>query len=91
MCFEKTLSRLGEHLPGELEVLMTGATTGIVYLVGKSAKASGVFHVGVPPATSQSEHVERHQSPTDACDLDRLHRLWFEGEECSAGGVRARS
>ncbi|MCA1573346.1 MAG: hypothetical protein LC770_02160, partial [Acidobacteria bacterium] len=29
----------------------------------------GVFHVGVSPAASQAEHVERYQLPTDACDL----------------------
>ena len=62
-------SALGRAIARRDVVLMTGATTGVVYLVGKSAKASGVFHVGVSPATSQSEHVERYQLPTDACDL----------------------
>jgi uncharacterized protein (TIGR00725 family) len=62
-------SALGRALSGRDVVLMTGATTGIVYLVGKTAKSSGVFHVGVSPATSQDEHVERYQLPTDACDL----------------------
>jgi len=62
-------SALGRALAGRDVVLMTGATTGIVYLVGKTAQASGVFHVGVSPATSQDEHVERYQLPTDACDL----------------------
>jgi uncharacterized protein (TIGR00725 family) len=50
-------------------ILLTGATTGMVYLVGKTAHKSGVFHVGVSPATSQSEHVERYHLPLDACDL----------------------
>ncbi len=62
-------SELGRSLAGRDMILMTGATTGIVYLVGKTAQASGVFHVGVSPATSQGEHVERYQLPTDACDL----------------------
>ncbi len=62
-------SALGRALAGRGVVLMTGATSGIVYLVGKTAQASGVFHVGVSPATSQAEHVERYQLPTDACDL----------------------
>lgn len=60
---------LGQAL-AELDViLMTGATTGIVYLVGKSAQGSGVFHVGVSPAASRDEHVDRYRLPTDACDL----------------------
>jgi hypothetical protein len=62
-------SALGRSLSGRDIVLMTGATTGIVYLVGKTARASGVFHVGVSPATSAREHNERYQLPTDACDL----------------------
>jgi uncharacterized protein (TIGR00725 family) len=62
-------SQLGRSLSGRDVVLMTGATTGMVYLVGKTARASGVFHLGVSPAISQCEHVERYQLPTDACDL----------------------
>jgi uncharacterized protein (TIGR00725 family) len=62
-------SALGWALAGRDVVLLTGGTTGLVYLVGKAAQASGVFHVGVSPATSHHEHVERYDLPTDACDL----------------------
>lgn len=60
---------LGRALAGRDVVLMTGSTTGLVYLVGKAAQASGVFHLGVSPATSHQEHIERYHLPTDACDL----------------------
>ncbi len=62
-------SALGRALAGRGVVLMTGATSGIVYRVGKAAQEAGVFHVGVSPASSESEHVQRYQLPTDACDL----------------------
>ena len=62
-------SALGRALAGRDVVLMTGGTTGIVYLVGRAAQASGVFHVGVSPATSHQEHVERYHLATDACDM----------------------
>jgi len=65
----ETALALGRALAAYDVLLMTGATTGLVYLVGKSAQASGLFHVGVSPAISRSEHVERYQLPTDACDL----------------------
>lgn len=65
----ETASALGHALAAHDVVLLTGATTGIVYRVGKSAQASGVLHVGVSPALSRAEHVERYQLPTDACDL----------------------
>lgn len=50
-------------------VLLTGATTGIVYVIGKAAHEAGVFHVGVSPAENIHEHVEKYKLPIDACDL----------------------
>ena len=49
-------------------VLFSGATTGVVYLVGKTAHDAGVFHIGISPAEDESEHVGRFKLPTDACD-----------------------
>jgi uncharacterized protein (TIGR00725 family) len=50
-------------------VLLSGASTGIVYVIGKAAHEAGVFHVGVSPAENIQEHVERYKLPLDACDL----------------------
>ena len=50
-------------------ILLTGATTGVVYEVGKRAQAAGAFHVGISPAGNQLEHVETYKLPTDACDV----------------------
>jgi uncharacterized protein (TIGR00725 family) len=50
-------------------ILLTGGTTGLVYVVGKAARNAGVFHVGVSPGSSESDHVERFKLPTDACDV----------------------
>lgn len=49
--------------------LVTGATTGIVYLVGKTAHDAGVLHVGISPAVDKHEHREKYKLPLDACDL----------------------
>jgi len=49
-------------------VLLTGATTGIVYLVGKAAHDAGSFHIGISPASNESEHIETYKLPVDACD-----------------------
>ena len=49
-------------------ILFTGATTGVVYLVGKTAHDAGTFHVGVSPANNQQEHVQDYKLPLDACD-----------------------
>lgn len=50
-------------------LLLTGATTGIVYVVGKAAHDAGVFHVVVSPAENSRAHVEQFKLPLDACDL----------------------
>ena len=36
-------------------VLFSGATTGIVYVVGKTAHEAGCFHVGISPASNKQE------------------------------------
>jgi len=49
--------------------LLTGATTGIIYVVGKAAHDAGTLHVGISPASNAGEHVEKYNLPLDACDL----------------------
>jgi uncharacterized protein (TIGR00725 family) len=49
-------------------ILFTGATTGIVYVVGKTAKDNGVFHIGISPASNEADHVSAYKLPVDACD-----------------------
>lgn len=53
----------------ENAALVTGATTGLVYIVGKTAREHGALHIGVSPASNESEHTSRYELPTDACDL----------------------
>jgi uncharacterized protein (TIGR00725 family) len=48
--------------------LLTGATTGIIYQIGKTAREAGAFHIGISPAPNESEHVKHYLLPTDACD-----------------------
>ena len=49
--------------------LLTGATTGLVYVVGKTAHEAGALHIGVSPASDEREHTSRYELPLDACDL----------------------
>lgn len=49
-------------------ILLTGATTGVVYAVGKEAHEAGAFHVGISPASNERDHRDRYGLPTDACD-----------------------
>lgn len=49
-------------------ILLTGATTGLVYTVGKAGRDAGALHIGISPAHGAREHVERYGLPLDACD-----------------------
>jgi len=59
---------LGKTIAMRDAILLTGATTGLVYLAGKAAHDAGALHVGISPAHDKREHVERYALPTDACD-----------------------
>jgi len=61
--------RLARAIAGRDVVLFSGATTGLVYVVGKAAREAGCFHVGISPGTNEREHVETYHLPTDSCDV----------------------
>lgn len=60
--------RLAQAIASKDVTLLTGATTGIVYVVGKTAHDAGVFHIGISPGSNEREHSELYKLPTDACD-----------------------
>lgn len=66
---EKMVTQLAAAFAERDIVLFTGATTGLIYQVGKAARAAGVFHVGISPGHSRKEHTENYQLPGDACDV----------------------
>ena len=59
---------LGRAIASRNVILLTGATTGLVYATGKAAHDAGALHIGISPAHDEREHVETFALPTDACD-----------------------
>ena len=59
---------LGRAIAARDAVLLTGATTGLVYVTGKATRDAGATHIGISPAHNAEEHVERFELPLDACD-----------------------
>src|SRR5256884_3042193 len=59
---------LGKAIASRNVILLTGATTGLVYATGKAARDAGALHIGVSPAHDEREHLEMYALPTDACD-----------------------
>lgn len=60
--------RLAQAIAAKDVVLFTGATTGIIYVVGKTAHEAGAFHIGISPGSNEREHSELYKLPVDACD-----------------------
>lgn len=49
-------------------LLLTGATTGLTYIVGQTAREQGAFHIGISPAANKREHLETFGLPLDSTD-----------------------
>ena len=64
----ETANALGRAVAARDAILLTGATTGLVYATGKSAHDAGAIHIGISPAHDEHEHVEKYKLPVDACD-----------------------
>src|SRR5467141_86365 len=64
----ETAAQLARAVAKRDVILLTGATTGVVYLVGKTAHDAGVFHIGISPAINAQEHLADYKLPLDACD-----------------------
>jgi uncharacterized protein (TIGR00725 family) len=58
---------LGKAIAARDLILLTGGTTGVIHLVGASARDAGAFHIGISPGGNAREHLETFQLPADAC------------------------
>jgi uncharacterized protein (TIGR00725 family) len=67
--FSETAERLGAAIARHGCLLVTGATTGLPDLVSRAARRQGGLTVGISPASSAVEHVERFRYPLDGVDV----------------------
>ncbi|HBB56585.1 TPA: hypothetical protein DEW47_01795 [Patescibacteria group bacterium] len=60
---------LGREIAAQGAVLTTGATTGFPLWAAMGAKEEGGISIGVSPANSEKEHVEKYALPLEYMDL----------------------
>jgi len=60
---------LGKEIIRQGAVLVTGATTGFPFWATKGAKEEGGFCIGLSPAGSEEEHIEKYKLPTEYLDV----------------------
>ncbi len=58
---------LGRAIAARDAILLTGATTGVIHIVGQAARDAGATHIGISPGQNADEHVDRYALPLDAC------------------------
>ncbi|OGZ41957.1 MAG: hypothetical protein A3C80_02295 [Candidatus Ryanbacteria bacterium RIFCSPHIGHO2_02_FULL_45_43] len=70
-CNKKALDqakRVGREIALRGAILLNGATTGFPYWAAIGAKDAGGFTVGISPAETEKEHVEKYKLPIDYLD-----------------------
>lgn len=60
---------LGREIARQGADLTTGATTGFPFWSAMGTKEAGGFSIGLSPAASEREHVERYKLPVDYMDV----------------------
>lgn len=60
---------LGREIVRHNAVLVNGATTGFPYWSAIGAKEEGGFTIGLSPASTEKEHIERYKLPVDYMDM----------------------
>ncbi len=71
-CAEGALEKakeLGREIVRHNSILVTGATTGFPLWSAIGAKEEGGFSIGVSPAYSEKEHIEKYKLPVDYFDM----------------------
>ncbi|MBI2023093.1 LOG family protein [Candidatus Giovannonibacteria bacterium] len=71
-CAPDTLEKakiIGRAIVEEGAVLVTGATTGFPMWSAMGAKEANGFSIGLSPATSEKDHVEKYNLPLDYMDV----------------------
>ncbi|KKS15773.1 MAG: hypothetical protein UU71_C0015G0011 [Parcubacteria group bacterium GW2011_GWB1_41_6] len=65
----KKAEELGQEIARHGVILVTGATTGFPLWAAKGAKSAGGISIGLSPASSEKDHVERYKLPLDYLDM----------------------
>ena len=60
---------LGREIVRHHGVLVNGATTGFPYWAAIGAKEEGGFTIGLSPAATEKEHIEKYKLPVDYMDM----------------------
>ena len=72
---------LGKQIALQGHVLITGATVGLPDWAAQGAKSVGGMSIGISPAASSKEHVNKYHLPTTAYDFILYSGLHYVGRD----------
>ncbi|HEY9582866.1 MAG TPA: hypothetical protein VJK09_00940 [Candidatus Paceibacterota bacterium] len=76
-----TAEEIGREVVRQGCVLISGATTGIPFWAAKGAKEEGGMSIGLSPATTEREHVEKYGLPLDYMDVIMYTGQGYSGRD----------
>lgn len=72
---------VGREVVRQGAILVSGATTGIPLWAAKGAKEEGGMSIGLSPATTEAEHVEKYGLPLDYMDVIMYTGQGYSGRD----------
>lgn len=72
---------LGKQVALQGHVLITGATVGLPDWAAQGAKSAGGMSIGISPAASAKEHINKYHLPTTAYDFILYTGLHYVGRD----------
>ncbi len=77
----KLAYELGRQVALQGHVLITGATVGLPDWAAQGAKSVGGMSIGISPAASTNEHIQKYRLPTTAYDFILYSGLRYVGRD----------
>jgi uncharacterized protein (TIGR00725 family) len=77
----ESAAEIGREIVRQGGVVVTGATTGIPLWAAKGAKEEGGMSIGLSPAATEAEHVEKWGLPLDYMDVIMYTGQGYSGRD----------
>jgi uncharacterized protein (TIGR00725 family) len=72
---------IGKKIAEKGHTLITGATIGLPDWAAQGAKSAGGLSIGISPAASRLEHVNKYRLPTEAYDFIMFTGMHYVGRD----------
>ena len=72
---------IGKKIAQKGHTMISGATSGLPDWAAQGAKSSGGMSIGISPAASRLEHIEKYRLPTESYDFIMFSGMHYMGRD----------